>query len=98
MRTGLVIGLALVAAAPAVADEPKTLKLEQTVALEGVVGRYDHMALDAKGDRLLVANLSNDSIDVIDIKTSKMVKQVHGQKQVQGMADTPDPVTFIVGY
>ena len=35
MRTGLVIGFALVVAAPAVADEPKTLKLEKTIALEG---------------------------------------------------------------
>jgi len=71
MRKALVIALALVTA-PAVADEPKTLKLEKTVALEGVVGRYDHMALDAKGDRLLVANLSNDSLDVIDLRAGKL--------------------------
>src|SRR5215218_2868835 len=90
MRTGLVIGFALVAVSPAGADEPKTLKLEKTVALEGVVGRYDHMALDAKNDRVFVANLSNDSLDVIDLKAGKLVKQIGGQKKAQGVAYAPD--------
>src|SRR5437763_2251276 len=97
MRTGLVIGLVLVAAAPAVGDEPKTLKLEKTIPLEGVVGRYDHMALDAKGDRLFVANLSNDSLDVIDLKAGKLVKQVAGQKKIQGVAYAPDLDRVFVG-
>src|SRR5437763_5880272 len=97
MRTGLVIGLVLVAAAPAVGDEPKTLKLEKTIPLEGVVGRYDHMALDAKGERLFVANLSNDSLDVIDLKAGKLVKQIPGQKKAQGAAYAADPDRVFVG-
>lgn len=97
MRTGLVFGLALVAAVPAVADEPKTLKLEKTIALEGVVARYDHVALDAKGDRLFVANLSNDSLDVIDLTAGKLVKQVVGQKKIQGVAYAPDLDRVFVG-
>jgi DNA-binding beta-propeller fold protein YncE len=97
MRTELVIGLVLFAVAPASAHEPKTLKLEKTVALEGVVGRYDHMALDAKGDRLLVANLSNDSLDVIDLKAGKLVKQVPGQKKIQGVAYAAELDRVFVG-
>ena len=97
MRTGLVIGLALFAAIPAGADEPKTLKLEKTIPLEGVVGRYDHMALDAKGGRLFVANLSSDSLDVIDLKAGKLVKQVGGQKKIQGVAYAPDLDRVFVG-
>jgi DNA-binding beta-propeller fold protein YncE len=97
MRTALVIGLMLVVSTPAVADEPKTLKLEKTIPIEGVVGRYDHMALDAKGDRLLVANLSNDSLDVIDLKAGKLVKQVPGQKKIQGVAYAPDLDRIFVG-
>jgi YVTN family beta-propeller protein len=96
MRTALVIGLAL-CATPVCADEPKTLKLEKTIALEGVAGRYDHMALDAKGDRLFVANLSNDSLDVIDLKTGKLVKQIVGQKKIQGTAYAPDLDRVFVG-
>jgi DNA-binding beta-propeller fold protein YncE len=92
VRTGIVIALALFAATPAAAADPKTLKLEKTIALEGVAGRYDHLALDAKLDRLFVANLSNNSLDVIDLKAGKLVKQVPGQKKIQGVAYAPDRV------
>src|SRR5689334_2585537 len=90
MRYQLVIGLVLFAASPAGADEPETLKLEKTIPLEGVAGRYDHVALDAKGDRLFVANLSNNSLDVIDLKAGKLVKQVPNQKKAQGVAYAAD--------
>ncbi len=74
---------------PAFAEEPKTLKLVQTIPLEGKPGRFDHLALDAKGGRLFVANLSNDSLDVVDLKASKLVKQIVGQKKAQGVAFAP---------
>jgi len=64
--------LGLVVIAPA--DEPKTLKLVQTIPLQGKAGRFDHLAIDPKGERLFVANLSNDSLDVIDLKAGKLVK------------------------
>jgi DNA-binding beta-propeller fold protein YncE len=97
VRTGLAIGLVLCAAVPTRADEPKTLKLEKTIPLEGAVGRYDHMALDAKGERLFVANLSNDSLDAIDLKAGKLVKQIPGQKKIQGTAYAPDLDRVFVG-
>jgi DNA-binding beta-propeller fold protein YncE len=90
MRNTLVPWLALLAAHPAGADEPKTLKLEKTIPLQSVAGRYDHMALDSKGERLFVANLSNDSLDVIDLKAGKLIKQIPGQKKAQGVAFAAD--------
>jgi hypothetical protein len=57
---------ALALAAPvAPAAEPTTLKLLQTIPLKGAPGRLDHMAIDGKGGRLFVANLSNNSLDVV---------------------------------
>jgi DNA-binding beta-propeller fold protein YncE len=90
MRFSLVLGVTLAAAGPAGADEPKTLRLEKTIPLEGGVGRYDHMALDPKGDRLFVANLSNNSLDVIDLAAGKLVRQVPGQRKAQGVAYAAD--------
>lgn len=90
MLCQLMFGLVLFAASPVGANEPMTLKLGMTVPLEGVVGRYDHMALDAKGDRLFVANLSNNSLDVIDLKAWKLVKQIPKQKKAQGVAYAAD--------
>jgi len=90
MRGRLAIGLVLFAASPAVAEEPKMLKLEKTIALEGLIGRFDHMAVDPKGDRLFVANLSNNSLDVIDLKAGKLLKQIPEQKKAQGVAYAAD--------
>src|SRR3954454_2075695 len=90
MRTWLVLGMVLAAGAPAGAEEPKTLRLDKTIPLEGVVGRYDHMALDPKGDRLFVANLSNNSLDVIDLAAGKLVRQIPSQRKAQGVAYAAD--------
>lgn len=88
--TRLLLGFVILAfSSVASADEPKTLKLVQTIPLEGKAGRFDHLALDAKGERLFVANLSNDSLDIVDLKAGKLVKQITGQKKAQGVAFAP---------
>src|SRR6185312_5977124 len=89
MRRLLLLAAMLAAVGPASAEEPKTLKLEQTIPLTGKPGRFDHLALDAKGKRLFVANLSNDSLDIVDLKAGKVVKQLTGQKKAQGVAFAP---------
>lgn len=79
------------------AAEPERLKLMQTIQLEGAAGRLDHMALDAKGSRLFVANLSNNSLDAIDLKTGKPTKQIRDQKKIQGIAYAPALDRLFVG-
>jgi DNA-binding beta-propeller fold protein YncE len=79
----------LVASATA-AQGPAALELVQTIPLRGPDGRLDHLALDAKGSRLFVANLSNNSLDVVDLKAGKLLTQVPGQKKIQGVAYAPD--------
>ena len=86
----LAVTLLLALAVPAQADEPKSLKLVRTIPLQGKVGRFDHLAIDHKGDRLFVANLSNDSLDVVDLNAGKLVKQLADQKKAQGIAFVPD--------
>jgi sugar lactone lactonase YvrE len=79
------------------AAEAERLELVQTIRLEGAPGRMDHMALDAKGQRLFVANLSNNSLDVVDLKAGKLVKQVPDQKKIQGVAYAPALDRIFVG-
>jgi DNA-binding beta-propeller fold protein YncE len=55
------------------------------------------MAIDSRGGRLFVANLSNDSLDVIDLKAGKLAKQVPGQGKIQGVAYAPDLDRVFVG-
>jgi DNA-binding beta-propeller fold protein YncE len=93
---GLLVFLILAAPA-ALAAEPATLELVQTIPLKGVEGRLDHLAIDAKGKRLFVANLSNNSLDVVDLDAGKLVKQVPKQKKIQGIAYVPDLDRIFVG-
>jgi sugar lactone lactonase YvrE len=82
---------------PAPAGEPATLKLVQTIRLEGAPGRLDHLAIDREHGRLFVANLSNNSLDVVDLKAGKLIKQIPGQQKIQGIAYAPDLDRIYVG-
>jgi DNA-binding beta-propeller fold protein YncE len=82
---------------PAPAGEPATLKLVQTIRLKGAPGRLDHLAIDTKNARLFVANLSNNSLDVVDLKAGKLIKQVPDQKKIQGIAYAADLDRIYVG-
>jgi DNA-binding beta-propeller fold protein YncE len=79
------------------ADEPQTVQLVTTIPLQGKAGRLDHLAIDTRHARLFIANLSNDSLDVVDLETKKLVKQIPGQKKIQGVAYATDFNTIFVG-
>ncbi len=89
--------LLLVLARPVPAAEPATLELLQTIPLKGASGRLDHAAIDGKHARLFVANLSNNSLDVVDLKAGKLLEQVPGQRKIQGIAYAPDLDRIFVG-
>ena len=78
------------------ADEPP-LERVQTIALKGPVGGMDHLAIDAKRGRLFVANTVNDSLDVVDLKAGKLLKQVPGQGRIRGIDYSPDADRIFVG-
>ncbi len=67
------------------AQEPAALKLTSTVALPGVKGRFDHFAIDAKGHRLFVAALGNNTLEVLDLAMGKSLKSVAGLRKPQGV-------------
>jgi DNA-binding beta-propeller fold protein YncE len=88
---------AAVVAPNAAAAEPGALELQQTIPLTSGMGRYDHLALDADHGRLFLANLSNNSFDIVDLKAGKLVKQITGQKKAQGVAYAADLDRIFVG-
>jgi DNA-binding beta-propeller fold protein YncE len=53
--------------------------------------------VDTKNGRLLVANQSNDTLDVVDLKSGKLVRAVPGQKQIHGVAYAPALERIFVG-
>jgi hypothetical protein len=69
----------------------------QTIPLQGPAGRLDHLALDAGHGRLFVANMANASLDVVDLKAGKLLKQIPGQQGIQGIAYAADADRVFVG-
>lgn len=68
----------------AASSEPP-LVLERQISLPGVAGRLDHLAIDLRRQRLFVAELGNDTVDVIDLATGEAVHRIDGVKEPQGI-------------
>jgi DNA-binding beta-propeller fold protein YncE len=79
---------------PAAAERAAPLVLAATIPLNDVSGRIDHMAFDPKRQRLIVAALGNNSIEVIDLGAGKRVQRITGLSEPQGVgyAEKPDLV------
>src|SRR5215471_17441630 len=65
------------------------LKLIQTIPLTGVEGRIDHLAFDVKGQRLFVAALGNNTLEVVDVAEAKRAHAITGLKEPQGIRFAP---------
>jgi DNA-binding beta-propeller fold protein YncE len=60
------------------------------IDLPNVQGRIDHMAIDAAAERLYVAALGNNTVEVLDTKASAHVRSLPGFREPQGIAILPD--------
>ncbi len=81
----------LLASLPVFAADPPALDLRKTIKLAGPAGkRLEHMSLDGKRDHLFVANAANNSLDIIDLKSSKVLKSIPGQEGIQGVVYVPE--------
>jgi DNA-binding beta-propeller fold protein YncE len=69
-----------------------SLNLIQTIVIPNVNGRIDHMAIDIRGQRLFIAELGNNSLDIIDLKASK---RVHSISNNDRLLNEPQSVVYI---
>jgi len=72
------------------ASSPAPFTLVGTIELPGVEGRIDHLAVDVAAQRLFVAALGNNTVEVLDLKSSAHVKSVPGFREPQGIAVISD--------
>src|SRR5207253_3181481 len=86
MRIFPAIAIVLVlAVGQARAEEPKAMRLIQTIPLPGVEGRIDHMAADANGTTIYIAALGNNSVEVVGLKAGKVIKSISGPQKPTGI-------------
>ncbi len=85
-------------ALPASAQTSPPLKLTQTIPLPGVKGRFDHFSIDTKGNRLFVAALGNNTVEVLDLADGKRLHSITGMSKPQGVLFLADRNELLVAY
>ena len=82
------MGLLILAAG---AQVPGPLKLAQTITLPGLKdGDFDHFQVDPAGMRLFLAAEDNSAIEVIDLRTNKLIQKITGPKAPHSMGNNTE--------
>src|SRR6202140_1010556 len=75
----------------AAAQEKTPLKLVQTIPLPGLKdGDFDHFAVDVPGQRLFLAAEENSAVEVMDLRTNKVLRTLRGPKAPHSFAYNAD--------
>jgi len=77
--------LTIISVSRATAQESEVLSLETSISLPDVKGRIDHFSVDVKGQRLFVAAVGNNSVEVIDVKSGRRERSLTGLSEPQGV-------------
>jgi YVTN family beta-propeller protein len=89
--------MAVLFAIKAQAQVPGPLKLIQTIPLPGLKdGDFDHFQLDVPGQRLFLAAEENSAVEVIDLRTNKVIHKITGLKAPHSLAYNPDSKKLFV--
>ncbi len=72
------------------AQSQAPLTLETHIPLPNVQGRIDHLAVDIAGNRLFVAALGNNTVEVIDLRQGRRIRTLTGMRKPQGVLWEPE--------
>ena len=72
------------------AQTPPALRQVAAIRLPGVTGRIDHLAFDPARQRLFVAALGHDTVEVVDSAGNAHLRSLPGFHEPQGIALVPD--------
>jgi YVTN family beta-propeller protein len=91
----LISSIGISSPTPAV-EVKQPLILESTIPLPNVLGRIDHLAVDLVSKRLYVAELGNNTLDVIDLSVQKVLHRISNLAEPQGVAYVSGPGLIVV--
>ncbi len=88
LRLGLLVGAAFACPTDGIqalaAQEP--LEFAKIIAMPGVRGRIDHLDIDLIGNRLFVAALGHNAVEVIDLQGGRTLGRFEHLREPQGVA------------
>lgn len=67
------------------AENEVALKLVQSIPLPDVDGRIDHFSIDVNGRRAFLAALTKNTIEVVDLKSGRVIQTLPGFAKPQGV-------------
>jgi len=73
----------------ACARQNAPLRLVDTIPLPNVHGRIDHFDVDVSGHRLFMSALGNNTLEVFDLRSNKVIHEIHGLHEPQGVTYVP---------
>lgn len=91
-----ILALGVCVSAAHAAGDPM-LELVATIPLPNVKGRIDHLAIDLKGNRLYVAALGNDTVEVVNTAQNRHEKSLAGFGEPQGVVYVPAAQRLYIG-
>ena len=89
-RLGICALVAAAAIGVVVCAQPSSLNQVATIPMPNVAGRIDHLAYDAVRQRMFVAALGNNSLEVIDTARGEHLRSLIGFHEPQGLATIAD--------
>jgi YVTN family beta-propeller protein len=72
------------------------LKLTASITLPDVGGRIDHLAFVSKNQTIFIAALGNNTVEVVDLKSNKVIYSIKGLHEPQGIRYIPESNTVFV--
>jgi DNA-binding beta-propeller fold protein YncE len=93
---GLAALPALLLAARTATPAPPSLALERKIPLPDVRGRIDHLSVDPASQRLFVAALGNDTVEVVDLVAGRRAQTLRGLAEPQGVLVMPELNRLVV--
>jgi DNA-binding beta-propeller fold protein YncE len=75
---------------PQVFSQKNSIELVATIPMPNVMGRIDHLAFDSKHQIIFVAALANNTIEVVDLKSKKVIHTIKSLHKPQGIIFIPE--------
>jgi DNA-binding beta-propeller fold protein YncE len=69
--------------------QERAMTLQTRIPLSGVVQRIDHFSADVKGQRLFLAALGNQTVEVLDVQNGKRLHTIPDLPEPQGLYYEP---------